>query len=40
MKNSSQRRCSFSRKCARLVKEQRAREIESAKFHSNTGRQS
>ncbi|CAN0837498.1 Small polypeptide DEVIL 11 [Linum grandiflorum] len=25
MKNSSQRRCSFSRKCARLVKEQRAR---------------
>ncbi|KAJ6727026.1 ROTUNDIFOLIA-LIKE PROTEIN [Salix purpurea] len=24
-KNSSQRRCSFSRKCARLVKEQRAR---------------
>ncbi|CAN1257478.1 Small polypeptide DEVIL 11 [Linum perenne] len=25
MKNSSQRKCSFSRKCARLVKEQRAR---------------
>ncbi|GKU91965.1 hypothetical protein SLEP1_g5762 [Rubroshorea leprosula] len=25
MKNSSQRRCSFTRKCARLVKEQRAR---------------
>ncbi|KAJ6311767.1 hypothetical protein OIU76_012334 [Salix suchowensis] len=25
MKNSSHRRCSFTRKCARLVKEQRAR---------------
>ncbi|GLT75431.1 hypothetical protein SLA2020_471590 [Shorea laevis] len=25
MKSSSQRRCSFTRKCARLVKEQRAR---------------
>ncbi|KAJ6900329.1 hypothetical protein NC652_026444 [Populus alba x Populus x berolinensis] len=25
MKDSSQRRCSFTRKCARLVKEQRAR---------------
>ncbi|KAL5567546.1 hypothetical protein UlMin_025632 [Ulmus minor] len=25
VKNSSHRRCSFSRKCARLVKEQRAR---------------
>ncbi|KAJ8766077.1 hypothetical protein K2173_020593 [Erythroxylum novogranatense] len=25
MKTSSQRRCSFTRKCARLVKEQRAR---------------
>ncbi|KAJ6909633.1 hypothetical protein NC652_020570 [Populus alba x Populus x berolinensis] len=25
MKNSSQRRCSFTRKCASLVKEQRAR---------------
>ncbi|TKY47441.1 DEVIL protein [Spatholobus suberectus] len=25
MKNSTQRRCAFARKCARLVKEQRAR---------------
>ncbi|KAI4307612.1 hypothetical protein L6164_030783 [Bauhinia variegata] len=25
MKNSAQRRCAFARKCARLVKEQRAR---------------